>query len=212
VKRCKKCGEVKRLSDFYRANGTRDGLRGQCKTCERARHQSWYRSNQARAIATAKRWQQANAERVAANNRRYRAANAQRFRDGHRRRVFNLTAEQYEAVLEAQGGGCALCGRGPHPGRSLHVDHDHETGAIRGLLCFRCNVGIGHFREDKLRMADAIVYLARGRHALDNDRDERGLFVELVCELVGAKRGDVDSSSTIGGARLPAMGAEQTPE
>jgi hypothetical protein len=194
VKRCKKCGESKPLGEFYRAKGTRDGLRGQCKACDTARNKAWYQRNRERGIANAKRWQQANAERHNAYQRRYRAEHPQQLRAGHLRRVFNLSGEQYEALLNAQGGGCALCGREPRPGRSLHVDHNHKTGAVRGLLCFRCNAGIGQFREDKLRLANAIVYLARGRHALEPDRAERELFVELVCELVG----DADGPPLVG--------------
>jgi hypothetical protein len=212
VKRCKKCGDIKALDEFYRATGTRDGLRGQCKACEIARNQAWYRKNQKRAIAHAKRWQQVNAERVREYQRQYRADHAQLFREGHLRRVFDFTGAQYQALLEAQGGGCAVCGRAPRAGRSLHVDHNHKTGVIRGLLCFRCNVGIGHFREDTLRMADAIVYLARGRPALEPDRGERELFVELVCELVGAKCVDAERSRVIGIDDSAPIGAEQTPE
>jgi hypothetical protein len=198
VKRCKKCNDIKPVSEFYRATGTRDGLRGQCKACEDARHKAWYRRNRKRAIGYAKRWQEANAERVRDYQRQYRAEHAQQFREGHLRRVFDLTGAEYQALLDAQGGGCALCGRAPRVGRSLHVDHNHETGAVRGLLCFRCNVGIGHFGEDTLRTADAIVYLARGRQALEPDRAERELFVGLVCELLGARGGDAEGSPLVG--------------
>lgn len=45
---------------------------------------------------------------------------------------------RYRAMLEAQGGGCAICGSKPRT-RRLHVDHDHKTGRVRGLLCFPCN-------------------------------------------------------------------------
>jgi hypothetical protein len=79
----------------------------------------------------------------------------------------------------------ALQGARPE-GRSLHVDHDHATGEVRGLLCFRCNVAIGHLREDKLLIADSIVYLARGRRALDCDRSSRESVVDLICEPFGA--------------------------
>jgi hypothetical protein len=212
VKRCKQCGDVKPLGEFYRATGTRDGLRGQCKACDIARNQAWYRKNQKRAIAHAKRWQQANAERVRDYRRQYRVDHAQQFREGHLRRVFDLTGAQYQALLDAQGGGCALCGRAPRAGRSLHVDHSHKTGVIRGLLCFRCNVGIGHFREDTLRMADAIVYLARRRPALEPDRAERELFVELVCELVGARIDDAERSPIVDMGDSAPTGVEQTPE
>jgi hypothetical protein len=198
VKRCKKCGEVKPVSEFYGATGTRDGLRGQCKACDITRNKAWYQRNRERGIANAKRWQQANAERHKAYQRRYRAEHPQQFREGHLRRVFNFTGAQYEALLNEQGGGCALCGREPRAGRSLHVDHNHKTGVVRGLLCFRCNAGIGQFGEDTFRIADAIVYLSRGRQALEPDRAERELFVGLVCELLGAWGGDAESSPLVG--------------
>ena len=49
-----------------------------------------------------------------------------------------LAPGEYETLLEGQGGGCAICGATPKT-RRLHVDHDHKTGQVRGLLCFRCN-------------------------------------------------------------------------
>jgi hypothetical protein len=52
---------------------------------------------------------------------------------------FNLTPADYDLILEVQGGGCGICGRAPRVGKRHAVDHDHQTGYIRGLLCFRCN-------------------------------------------------------------------------
>ena len=57
-------------------------------------------------------------------------------RKSHLKRKYGLTLEEYDAMLEAQGGVCAICGEPRPEERTLHVDHDHETGAIRGLLCF----------------------------------------------------------------------------
>jgi len=59
---------------------------------------------------------------------------------------FGLTIEQYETLLEKQLGVCALCRRPPKVVR-LHVDHDHKTGVIRGLLCHRCNRGLGYIQN-----------------------------------------------------------------
>lgn len=56
-----------------------------------------------------------------------------------RRKQLGLTDEGYEALLAAQGGGCAICGRPPSERRRLDTDHDHKTGRVRGLLCHRCN-------------------------------------------------------------------------
>ena len=58
-----------------------------------------------------------------------------------RRAELDVSLDDYEALLAAQGGGCALCGNPPKT-RRLDVDHDHRTGQIRGLLCSRCNQAI----------------------------------------------------------------------
>lgn len=55
-----------------------------------------------------------------------------------RAKALGVSDAEYERLLAAQGGGCAICGATPKT-RRLHVDHDHKTGAVRGLLCHRCN-------------------------------------------------------------------------
>ena len=77
-------------------------------------------------------------------------------------RVYGLTVEAYEALLAAQGGVCAICRRPPAAdGRQkrLHVDHDHATDAVRGLLCSNCNTALGLLDDDVDRIAAAIFYL-----------------------------------------------------
>jgi hypothetical protein len=72
-------------------------------------------------------------------------------------RRYGLTLEQYEAMRLRQGGRCAICGRVPV--RRLHVDHDHRTGRVRGLLCQNCNTAIGKLGENLVTMARAMFYL-----------------------------------------------------
>ena len=69
-------------------------------------------------------------------------------RRSHLKRKYGMTIEQYDAMLEAQGGGCFICGRPPREDISLHVDHDHSTGKVRGILCFCCNNALADFQED----------------------------------------------------------------
>ena len=68
----------------------------------------------------------------------------------------------FTAAVEAQSGKCRICDEIPplrHGERRLHIDHDHATGAFRGLLCQRCNIGLGQFQDSPALLAKAIVYL-----------------------------------------------------
>lgn len=60
-------------------------------------------------------------------------------RDGYLRRTYGITEAEYLEVLEYQEGRCAICDRAPRRDKNLHVDHDHRSGVIRGLLCMPCN-------------------------------------------------------------------------
>ncbi len=79
------------------------------------------------------------------------------------KRTFGITPEEYDGRLAYQGGECALCGRPPKDGKSLHVDHDHDTGYVRGLLCFSCNAALGHLQDDLGRIDAALIYVATKR-------------------------------------------------
>jgi hypothetical protein len=79
---------------------------------------------------------------------------------------FNLTLEEYNSMLEQQGGVCKLCGKeetarknNSEEKRMLAVDHDHDTGKVRGLLCAKCNVQLGHYEKSKQRAAEFERYL-----------------------------------------------------
>ena len=82
-------------------------------------------------------------------------------RRAHLRAKYGMTPEDYNAMLLAQGGGCAICAAPEPDGQSLHVDHDHATGAVRGLLCFNCNAGLGKFGERVELLDAAASYLRR---------------------------------------------------
>ena len=68
---------------------------------------------------------------------------------------YGLTPEQVEAMSIAQGGQCAVCKK---PIEKFHIDHNHNTGAVRGLLCHRCNVRIGGW-DDEAWLSSALRYM-----------------------------------------------------
>lgn len=74
------------------------------------------------------------------------------------RSKFNLTPDEYFDLLEQQEGVCAICGK-DELGRRLAVDHCHETKAVRGLLCRKCNMGIGLLGDDPEILQKALRYL-----------------------------------------------------
>ena len=98
---------------------------------------------------------------MAHRNRQYREDGHKRVADrkSYLKRKYGLTVQQYGTLLAAQGGGCAICGRKPRPDISLHVDHDHGTGQLRGILCFRCNNALGDFDDDARLLQQALAYL-----------------------------------------------------
>lgn len=75
---------------------------------------------------------------------------------------YGITAEEFDALLSAQDGRCAICGtRDPKgPWNTFVVDHDHYTGKVRGLLCNACNQGIGHFKDSVVFLTQAAKYLS----------------------------------------------------
>jgi hypothetical protein len=125
---------------------------------QRASYKRWYERNleHARAVGRArtKAWRAGNKEKV----KTQRAVN-------RLKHEYGLTPEALAAIYETQGRQCAVCGaardlRGPN---GLVIDHCHKSGAVRGLLCSSCNVGIGHFRENPEYLVAAKRYLEAHR-------------------------------------------------
>jgi hypothetical protein len=135
---------------------------GRCANCGpvdlKRKSDRWWRCGEAER-ADKREWNAgAGKEKVAAHRWR---ANLKRY---------GLTPEAYDALAEAQGGVCAICGGPPVGGGRLDIDHDHECcpdrarscgECIRGLLCGPCNWGLGNFKDDPARLAAAAAYLTR---------------------------------------------------
>jgi hypothetical protein len=116
---------------------------------------------------TDRAWRLANPDKVRAYKRAEYQRNKNTYRANNRLRRFGITVERYDELLDEQSHVCAICEKPEALGyKQLAVDHDHATGAIRGLLCHHCNVAIGHFFDDAdLLMAAAAYLLTRNGDA-----------------------------------------------
>ncbi|HJU02351.1 MAG TPA: endonuclease VII domain-containing protein [Actinomycetes bacterium] len=89
------------------------------------------------------------------------AAKARYIRDANLKALYGISLPEYEELLQMQGGVCAICTRPPRGKRPLDVDHDHESGKVRGLLCGNCNRAIGLLDENPRLFDRAKEYLAQ---------------------------------------------------
>ena len=85
--------------------------------------------------------------------------NQPKHRESWLQKNYKISVQEYEDQFRAQTGICAICKRTDLSGRRLAVDHDHETGRLRGLICLKCNRGLGCFDDNKEFLANAVTYL-----------------------------------------------------
>jgi hypothetical protein len=100
-------------------------------------------------------------EQKTAYNKKYNADNKTYFQDKHRQRKYNVNSEEFKAIFIAQGSCCAICKTQETSKTGWHLDHDHITGKLRGILCQHCNNGLGYFKDNIHHLAIAISYLMR---------------------------------------------------
>lgn len=123
-------------------------------------NRTWREKNPEKAKANRKAWEDENRDKVREYNRKSSLKRTQQTREYGLMRNHGITWEEYSAMLEKQGGGCAICG-GQNTKRKkiLCVDHDHDTGKIRGLLCDSCNRGLGMLGDSLSHIMNVVKYL-----------------------------------------------------
>ena len=156
TKKCTKCEKTKGLSEFSKDQNSRDGLSYRCRNC-RAKH---YQDNKESVKKQALEYRTANKERLAKKNAAWHAANNNQ-RNANLKKRYGITCDQYDDMVVAQNGLCAICGKEPDGHRpQLFVDHNHETGEVRGLLCNKCNTALGGFQDSLELLRKAVDYLS----------------------------------------------------
>ena len=174
-KRCPDCGQLQPTAAFGRNRRNSDGLASYCKPCFRLRTNAYYvKKRAAMGREVRHRVQTPGAKRCASCSEVKPVTEFHRARsqsggyncycktcrkalgaEAHLRRAYGMTNAEFKAMVDAQGGLCAICVERP----AVHVDHDHETGQVRGVLCFPCNAALGQFRDRIDLLARAASYL-----------------------------------------------------
>jgi Autographiviridae endonuclease VII len=130
MKTCTKCRQLKPLTGFGKSREYRDGLCYWCKTC---------------MCASARASEKAHPERAKRNRHS---------------RVYQISLEERHDLWKKQGERCAICQLPiAEWGKGTHVDHCHATHIVRGLLCSRCNLGVGYLRDSSQICLNAASYL-----------------------------------------------------
>lgn len=154
---CPKCNIEKPYSEFYKESSTSTGISSYCKICK---------NKKAKEIMSRPHNKKKANQRAAV----YRKDNAQAFKLGvkfssYKKQGINITKEEYKKMYEMQNGYCAICNN--HVSsykRDLSLDHDHNTGKVRGFLCDCCNTGLGLFKDNTEIMFKAINYLFKHKN------------------------------------------------
>lgn len=135
MKICSKCGTEKERTEYYPHSKTKDKLRADCKKCT-------YKAVRIR---------------VEQNPEKYKPPK----RNSWLMRKYGLSNEDYEKMLYLHASSCGICGSKDPKGKRKYfcIDHNHETGKIRGLLCQHCNTALGCFQDKQDVLQKAINYL-----------------------------------------------------
>jgi hypothetical protein len=171
TKTCKSCGESKPVPLFRLRDGRHVGT---CKRCEyekvkakralpgysrREESAKRYQLHKKAIAVVSKAWYQRTKGKYYETRKAYSLAHRRERLNYDLKTSYGLTVEAYESMLASQGGVCAICGGVSVSGRRLAVDHDHDTGLVRALLCDTCNASIGFARDDPSLLDRMAQYL-----------------------------------------------------
>ena len=151
-KLCPNCQKVLSVSKFNKAS-RRDGYQTYCRNCHNSMQREKYKKDPSQKIK----------RQIRAARRKDRDPFVQR--KAELKRLYGITFDDYVNLYKKQNGVCAICLQECKTRKSLSVDHDHDTMAVRGLLCNRCNRAIGMLGEDPDILERAKEYILKGQNA-----------------------------------------------
>ena len=140
---CSKCKCFKDKDSFYKNRKVFNGIYSSCRDCEHKAQSNWRKSNRIKLSIYSKTWREANKEKR---------------RDHLLKNLYNTSTEKINKLLREQDYKCAICKTATPKGAGWHIDHDHRTMKVRGILCISCNTQLP-IVEDKDKLTAALKYL-----------------------------------------------------
>ncbi len=146
-KTCSKCKLYKLVVEFTEDKSKKSGLRSYCKDCANLKSYTWRRENLDRSTKSKSKWAKENPDK---------------HKDSQLRHTYGIGLEHFNKLFNDQEGKCLGCKK--HQSelkKTLHVDHCHETGKVRGLLCHNCNTVLGHAYDNQEILINLSNYLKK---------------------------------------------------
>lgn len=147
-KACTKCKVVKEDCNFYKCSLVKSGLSPSCKACSSEYSKSYRAANRERVRNNISTWVKSNPEKC-----------SERARRATLKRRYGMSVADYDLILKDQEGMCKICGES----KRLYIDHCHDSGIVRGLLCASCNIGVGHLEKSGDFVQKALDYIKNSR-------------------------------------------------
>ena len=163
---CNKCGVEKPFTEFYKHKTCRDGISTECTVCASLYQKTYATRPSVKEAKKHRNKAYRNSPGGIKVSGLYRKTYSLRpdVREAQRarflKRKYGIDVATYDRILESQNGRCAICHKKPVSER-LHVDHNHVTGAVRGLLCNQCNRGLGMLHDSISALKAALTYLKK---------------------------------------------------
>lgn len=189
LKKCSICKIEKEISEFNKHSGCKFGVRPQCKKCHSLQSSKWQEENKDKKKEYLKKWNKENKDKVKKQResykdiknekRRERYRNDEEYRNdrlkdvrewqknnpkkrkNQRLKQYGITYIEFESLMNKCNRKCEICGYDNIEDKKTFpvVDHCHESGKVRGILCSKCNFALGHFNDSIDNLQNAIKYL-----------------------------------------------------
>lgn len=159
TKTCSCCKQEKPVSEFHKDKNSSDGYTYKCKECRNAANRKYYQDHPEKRKEKNDKKKEYRKLYYADEEHKFK------YRVKYIEKKFGINYEEYDRMMEEQEGVCAICGcpETKENAKYLAVDHDHNTGKIRGLLCNNCNRALGLLKDDVLVLQNAINYLNKNK-------------------------------------------------